>query len=51
MFVTSKTGMFKKFDSESSVAGTTELKKSKAKKVVQRLREQYPLLQEKNILQ
>ena len=42
--------MFKKFDSESSVAGTTELKKSKAKKVVQRLREQYPLLQEKNIL-
>jgi malignant T-cell-amplified sequence len=42
--------MFKKFDPETSIAGTTELKKSKAKKVVQRLKAQYPLLDEKNIL-
>ena len=43
--------MFKKFTPESSVAGTTELKKSKAKKVLQRLKEQYPLLDEKDVLE
>ena len=43
--------MFKKFEPESSVAGTTELKKSKAKKVLQRLKEQYPLLDEKDVLE
>ena len=43
--------MFKKFEPESSVAGTTELKKSKAKKVLQRLKQQYPLLDEKDVLE
>lgn len=43
--------MFKNFEYDTSVSGTAPLKSSAAKKVIEQLRTQYPLLAEKGVLE